>query len=477
VPIHIALVVISAVLAIQSAVTVYLMLYGWNRGSSRGERASVPNIAASHRFSILLPARHESDVIAHTIERIAAIDYPADYFELLVVCEAGDAQTIAAAVAAFQGQPNLDAVMVTFDDGPISKPHGLNKGLASARFDTIMVVDAEDDVHPEILQAANAVLVHTKADIVQGPVQLVDHGSRWFSQLNCLEYFFWFRSRMIFHALSNVIPLAGNTVFFRRRVLDMLGGWDESCLREDADVGIRASALGAKTAVIAEPDLATREETPSTVDGLLRQRTRWHQGFLQILRKGDWLSLPGVRRRSIAAATLSFPLFAALVTLLWPMALLGYLLLDVPVWMAMFAALPFYGLLAQLAFSLYGLLEMRGQFEMRVGPKQVLWFVLGYIPFQWLIGWSALRAIGRELRGVANWEKTAHTGTHRVPAAPQPASQPAVAAPAMSATAVPNPAPAAPTAAPATTSRPAFGPASPVASRPVANGLKRARTA
>jgi hypothetical protein len=140
--------------------------------------------------------------------------------------------------------------------------------------------------------------------------------------------------------------------------------------------------------------------------------------------------------------------------------------------MAMFAALPFYGLLAQLAFSLYGLLEMRKQFEMRVGPAQLLWFVLGYIPFQWLIGWSALRAIGRELRGVANWEKTAHTGTHRVPAA-----QPASSVPAISSPAVANPAPAAPAAAPATTSRPAFEPAAPVARRPVANGLKRARTA
>jgi hypothetical protein len=101
----------------------------------------------------------------------------------------------------------------------------------------------------------------------------------------------------------------------------------------------------------------------------------------------------------------------------------------------------------------------------------VLWFVLGYIPFQWLIGWSALRAIGRELRGVANWEKTAHTGTHRVPA-----TQPAAAVPVTSAPPVANPTPVAPAAAP-TTASPAFGPASPIARRPVANGLKRARTA
>jgi hypothetical protein len=38
---------------------------------------------------------------------------------------------------------------------------------------------------------------------------------------------------------------------------------------------------------------------------------------------------------------------------------------------------------------------------------------VAYLPYQWLLGYSALRAVWRQLRGINSWEKTAHTGAHR----------------------------------------------------------------
>ena len=46
-----------------------------------------------------------------------------------------------------------------------------------------------------------------------------------------------------------------------------------------------------------------------------------------------------------------------------------------------------------------------------------------YLPYQWLIGFSALRATSRHIRGNGEWEKTAHQGAHRRPAAGAPAPQ------------------------------------------------------
>ena len=51
--------------------------------------------------------------------------------------------------------------------------------------------------------------------------------------------------------------------------------------------------------------MVTREETPDTLVGLLKQRTRWNQGFLQVLRKGDWRRLPDPRQRLLARYTLT----------------------------------------------------------------------------------------------------------------------------------------------------------------------------
>ena len=35
-----------------------------------------------------------------------------------------------------------------------------------------------------------------------------------------LEYFFWFKSRMHYHAAVGMVPLGGNTVFMHARLLE-----------------------------------------------------------------------------------------------------------------------------------------------------------------------------------------------------------------------------------------------------------------
>lgn len=426
----IVLTVLSFVLTLQSAGRVYLMLYGWNKRTPGRRQDAVPAAEPHYGFTILLPAWQESEVIGQTIDKIAAIDYPPSLFELLVICDKTDTPTIEAAERALARHTGLTSAVVLLTQGPRSKATGLNRGLACAQQDIILVVDAEDDVHPGILRAANGAFCGLEdVDIVQGPVQLINHGSRWFSQLNCLEYFFWFHSRLIFHAERNMIPLAGNTVFFRRRALEALGGWDVTCLTEDADIGVRASLHGLKTAILADPELATREETPPDLGGLLRQRTRWHQGFLQILAKGDWWKLPSLRSRAIALATLAFPLYAALTSLIWPLSIPLYFLLRGPVWLVLVGAVPYYLLLTQMLFSLFGLVALRRQYGLTLGVKQIAFFVIGFMPYQWLIGLCGIRALGRQLVGNGAWEKTTHLGSHR-PATPTtaPSVEPLAAA-------------------------------------------------
>ena len=43
-----------------------------------------------------------------------------------------------------------------------------------------------------------------------------------------------------------------------------------------------------------------------------------------------------------------------------------------------------------------------------------LWLAIAYMPYQWILGFAALRAFWRHLRGMNNWEKTKHVGAHRV---------------------------------------------------------------
>jgi hypothetical protein len=330
-----------------------------------------------------------------------------------VICHAEDEGTIAEVNRAIREIGSRRVRLATFSGEPINKPRALNVGFAQASHKVIAVFDAEDDVDPEVFNIVNTVMLEEKTGVVQSGVQLMNFRDHWFAIHNCLEYFFWFKSRLHFHAKVGMIPLGGNTVFMRRSLINRVGGWDDSCLTEDADIGLRLSTLGEPIRVVYDAHHVTREETPDTLASLVRQRTRWNQGFIHVLRKGSWLELPTWQQRALALYTFTYPLIQAPVTLLWPFAILAGLLLKVPVPIAMVSFLPLYAMLFQLVLMVVGAFIFAREYGLRVPLSMPLKTAATFLPYQWVLGFSAARAAYRDLHGEGNWEKTAHPGAHR----------------------------------------------------------------
>lgn len=412
----------SLLLTAQGAYSTALMLYAWEDGARRHQNQAPRSFAPPRlSFTVLLPARHEEEVIQETIRRVAGLRYPRELVQALVVIEADDQGTIAKVeeqIAALRARGISNVRLITFDEPPINKPHGLNVGLAHATGDVVTIFDAEDEPHPEILNVVNTVMLRDAVPVVQCGVQLMNYDDRWFAVWNVLEYFFWFKSRMHYHARVGMVPLGGNTVFIERGLLRAAGGWDQRCLTEDAEIGIRLSAAGVPVQVIYDDAYVTREETPPTVGQFIKQRTRWNQGFLQVLLAGAWRQLPTLPQRLLALYTLAFPLFQALTMLYLPISLLLMAFVKVPVLVAMISLLPVYLLLLQLGISLVGLYEFTGVHGLRPSPLSLLRMLVTFLPYQWLLSIGALRAVWRQLRGINVWDKTQHIGAHRAPAPP-----------------------------------------------------------
>jgi cellulose synthase/poly-beta-1,6-N-acetylglucosamine synthase-like glycosyltransferase len=233
---------------------------------------------------------------------------------------------------------------------------------------------------------------------------------------NCLEYFFHYKSRLHFNARAGMVPLGGNTVFVRRNLVTQVGGWDVRCLTEDADIGVRLSALGEPMRVIYDTRWVTREETPHTIRALVKQRTRWHQGFLQILTKRDWRRIPGRRSRLLALLTFGQPLLDGFLVCAVPLIPLAVLYLRLPVIVALVSLTPLYVLGLQLLMTLVGVLEFGRAYGERVPMALIARLPFTYLPYQSLIAFSALRATVRHVLGHGEWEKTEHRGAHRRPA-------------------------------------------------------------
>src|SRR6266487_2368379 len=406
----------SLALFAQSLFSLYLMLYSWEHPqrvqASKGPSSFLPPHLS---FTVLLPARHEEAVIYETIKRVWSAHYPSELLEVVVVCHADDMGTIAEAERAIQAIGSPQVRVETFSTPPINKPHGLNVGFQRTRNEVVTIFDAEDDIHPDIFNVVNTVMLQEGVGSVQAGVQLMNFHDHWFSVHNCLEYFFWFKSRLHFHARVGMIPLGGNTVFMRRSLIERVGGWDEHCLTEDADIGLRLSSLGEPIRVVYDAEHVTREETPPDVGSFIKQRTRWQQGFLQVLAKGTWKTLPRFRQRLLAVYTLSYPFFQAFLILLWPLTVGAVLRLKVSVLVAMVSFLPLYALLLQFVIAGVRALLFAREYKLKFSLLHLIGMIFTFLPYQFLLSFGALRGVYRELRKQDNWEKTTHVGAHRDP--------------------------------------------------------------
>jgi hypothetical protein len=440
------LAVLSAFLAVNSFASLWWQMHAWRSLETLGgvgfagrrpesarllrrqrpERRALPGERL--RFSLLVPARHEEQVLAATLRRILASGH--DSFEVITIVGHDDPGTTAVAEEVAADAPEGMVSVVVDHSSPKNKPLALNTALPVCRGEIIGVFDAEDEVDPDLLDNVDEVFETTGADVVQGGVQLMNFADSWYSLRNCLEYFYWFRSRLHLHAHHRFIPLGGNTVFVRADVLRSVGGWDSGCLAEDCELGVRLSSLGCRVEVCYDPYLVTREETPDSIPSLVKQRTRWNQGFLQVLRKGIWRQLP-LGQRLLARYTLMTPFLQAITGIAVPLGVVVALTTKVPVGVALGSFVPALSTLLGVAFDLAALREFGRLYYVRPRLRHYAAVVLGAFPYQWLLAAAALRAVLRELRGQRGWEKTAHTGAHRGPAAatttgPLPGREPAI---------------------------------------------------
>ncbi|TMB88970.1 MAG: glycosyltransferase, partial [Chloroflexi bacterium] len=263
-------------------------------------------------FSILLPARHEEEVFRETLQKVYGLNYPKELMQILAICREDDPGTIAEAQAKIDelGDPNVQ--LVVFNDQPINKQHGMNLALQVARGDIVTIFDAEDEPHPDILNIINTTMLKEDLDVIQSGVQLMNHNSKWFCFLNVLEYFFWFKSSMHFFARVGMTPLGG------------------------------INLSKARMRIIYDDEFVTREETPHTIEQFVKQRTRWNQGFIQILFKGEWLKLRKFSQRMLAFYVLTLPELQAFFALMVPASLVMFFFVKLPLWFAMLTFLPLY---------------------------------------------------------------------------------------------------------------------------------------
>jgi cellulose synthase/poly-beta-1,6-N-acetylglucosamine synthase-like glycosyltransferase len=405
-------------------------LYGWRTPDAAAHiawPAPVDPGTARMTFSLILPARDEADVIGDTLRGLLRQTHP--WFRIVVTLCHDDAPTIDA-VNAVCSEAAADGriTMVTGRYAKPSKAQQLNHALKLCTGDVVGVIDAEDDVAPDLLVHTEALFDVTGADVVQGGVQLMNLGrgmGKWFQVHNVLEYFFWFTSRMAFHAEEGFVPLGGNTVFIRRELLNEAGGWPPR-LTEDCSLGVKLSVEhGARVATAYSAALTTREEAPASIfnkkaGSLFWQRDRWVRGFLWEFVDGQWLRMPTLRQKVLAGYILATPVMQAFSFVLTPVAVTAGIFFKAPIMIATLMFLPLLPVAVSVLSQLFGLHE----FSRVYGQRASIWHYVSVLLlsplYQLVLAGAAAVAVYKYTVGDDTWYKTGRQNEHRVADVPSP---------------------------------------------------------
>lgn len=227
--------------------------------------------------TLLVPLFREREIASHLIARLARIDYPRELLDVCLLLEQDDLTTQNALT-----ETNLPRWMraIIVPRGTLkTKPRALNYGLGFARGSIIGVYDAEDAPAPDQINAVVNRFATRPPEVacLQGVLDFYNSETNWLARCFTIEYAAWFRIMLPgLQRLGLVIPLGGTTLFFRREILEKLGGWDAHNVTEDADLGIRLARRGYRTELI---ETVTEEEVNCRTWPWVKQRSRWLKGY------------------------------------------------------------------------------------------------------------------------------------------------------------------------------------------------------
>lgn len=351
------------------------------------------------RFDVIVPAHDEMAIIERTVASLKRIDWPADRFRVITVADncTDDTARVARAAGAW--------VLERRDAEKRGKGYALRYAFDASRAtdwaDAVVVVDADAEVSPNLLEAFAARLA-TGVQAVQSHYGVRNPMASWRTRLITIAKgsFHIVRSRAR-ERLGVSCGLRGNGWCVTHELLRAVP-YAAFSLTEDVEYGITIGLAGYRVAYTDEAHADA--DMVSSEDIARQQRQRWEDGRFALIRTK---TLPLLRaafaRRSalcfdLACDLLVLPLsYIALFTLafLGAAATAGWLHWASWNWLAMAAA-------CAACLTVY---VLRGWQLSGVGARGV--WDLARVP--WFLAWKVWLALRR--RQSNEWVRTGREGT------------------------------------------------------------------
>ena len=230
------------------------------------------------RFAVLVCARNEERVIRLPVKSVLMSRYPADSRDLIVLADNCTDATVTRALEA--GAMVWEKKTPSAGKGDVLA-WGVNRVLASGKYDAVAVFDADNiasdgwfDAMNDALQDGECVVTgrrcssNARANVIAG----------WYTV-------YWDMMNELSNRVRTNLGLSGKlTGTGFAFLLSALGrdGWKTRTMVEDVEFTVQTNLGGRRVAYVPDADYA--DEQPETVQYMWRQLRRWATGGWQVVR-------------------------------------------------------------------------------------------------------------------------------------------------------------------------------------------------
>lgn len=274
------------------------------------------------RFCVLIPAHDEELLLGASLDRLRALQYPAQAFDVVVIADNCTDRT--AAIAREHGATVLERV----DADRRGKGYALDWALRQLLdappphpvqtqqkpYDAFLILDADSHLSPNALEVMRGALARGHR-AVQALYQVDNADESWRTRLmTCALALAHYVKPLGRSTLGLSDGLKGNGMCFTREVLERVP-WSGESITEDIEYTLRLVQAGVRIAFA--PEAVVLAQMPTTGKQAATQRERWEAGRYALLRRACGLLARNLTRPMVAdrAIELIIPPFAELFAL------------------------------------------------------------------------------------------------------------------------------------------------------------------
>jgi len=335
---------ILGTLAVYGAYRIKQVIDFWRYRNFVPEPSGRYNEADLPVITVQLPLFNELYVVDRLLKAVTAFDYPREKLEIQVLDDSTDETVrVAEAVVAKYAAQGFDIHYIHRADRTGFKAGALENGNKSAKGELLAIFDADFVPKPDCLRK----LVDYFTDPMVGCAQMRwSHINGKYNLLTRLQTIMLDGHFVVEQTTRNrtggFFNFNGTAGIWRRRAIEMSGGWQHDTLTEDTDLSFRAQLMGWKFVYLL--DEVAPAEIPVEINAFKAQQRRWAKGVMQVglkLYPRIWLApLPlRVKLEMFFRLTgnISYPLMIVASLLQFPLLLVRYnqpfyhlMVLDLP---------------------------------------------------------------------------------------------------------------------------------------------------